>query len=60
MAGLQVPVMPLFEVFGKAGTLSPEQMLSEVPKLNIGVRLGDTVTVSVTGVAHWPLAGVNV
>jgi hypothetical protein len=29
--------MPLVEVTGNAGTVSPEQMVSEVPKLNAGV-----------------------
>lgn len=59
-AGLHVPVMPLVEVVGKAGTVPPEQMLSDVPKLNAGVRIGFTVTVKVAGRAHCPAVGVNV
>ena len=50
--------MPLFEVVGSAGKLAPEQM--GATGLNVGVMLGLTVTVSVAGVAHWPLSGVNV
>lgn len=51
-AGLQVPAMPLVEVVGSAGTLPPEQMLSDVPNENVGVMLGVTVTFRVTGCAH--------
>ena len=36
VAGLQVPVTPLSDVDGSAGTSSPEQITSEVPKLNTG------------------------
>ena len=52
VAGLQVPVMPLVEVPGSAGTVPPEQMLSDVPKLNVGVIFGATVTLNVVVVAH--------
>ena len=60
VAGLQLPVIPLSDVFGSAGTVPPEQMVSEVPKLNVGVTFGFTVTVNVAGMAHSPAAGVNV
>ena len=59
-AGLHVPVIPLVDVFTKVGTLPPEQIVSEVPKENVGVIFGDTVTVNVNGFAHCPAAGVNV
>jgi hypothetical protein len=58
--GLQVPVTPLPEVVGNAGTDPPEQILSDVPKLNVGVTFGVTVTVNVVGTAHCPAVGVNV
>ena len=52
VAGFQVPAMPLFEVFGNTGTVPPEQMVSEVPKLNVGVILGFTTTFLVIEMAH--------
>ena len=51
-AGLHTPVKPLVDVPGKAGTVPPVQIASEVPKLNVGVRFGFTVTVKVAVVAH--------
>jgi hypothetical protein len=60
VAGLQVPATPFVDVFGKAGTVPPEQMLSVVPKLNVGVTFGVTVTVKLVGTAHRPAVGVNV
>jgi hypothetical protein len=57
--GLHVPVIPLVDVIGKVGTLAPEQIVSVVPKLNVGVTLGFTVTVKVVDVAHKPAVGVN-
>ena len=60
VAGAHVPVMPFEEVFGKAGTASPLQIVSEVPNENSGVALGFTVTVNVTAGAHKPAVGVNV
>jgi hypothetical protein len=60
VAGLHVPETPLMDVAGNEGTLPPEQMLREVPKLNVGVVFGLTVTANVVFVAHWPAAGVNV
>ena len=42
------------------GTEPPPQIVSELPKLNVGITVGLTVTVNVVVVAHWPLVGVNV
>jgi hypothetical protein len=58
--GLQVPVMPLVEVPGKAGTVPPEHTLSAVPKLNAGVTLGVMVIFLVITFPHEPAVGVNV
>jgi hypothetical protein len=58
--GLQVPVIPLFDVVTKDGTLPPAQRVREVPKLNVGTMFGLTVTVNVVAVAHCPAVGVNV
>ena len=52
--------MPLSEVAGNVGTVSPAQIVSEVPKLKAGVMFGFTVTVRVVPFAHWPTDGVNV
>ena len=52
--------MPLVEGVGKAGTMSPAQMVRVVPKVNVGVTFGVTVTVKVSETAHSPKAGVNV
>lgn len=60
VAGLQLPVIPLEEDPGSAGALAPEQSVSVVPKLNVGVTIGFTVTVNVAVVAHCPAVGVNV
>jgi hypothetical protein len=60
VAGLHVPVIPLLDVLGKTGTVAPEQILTLVPKLNVGVMFGFTVTVNVCVVAHCPAVGVNV
>jgi hypothetical protein len=60
VAGLQLPFTPFNDVFGNAGTVPPEQTLSEVPKLNVGVVLDPTVTLNVVVVAHCPAVGVNV
>ena len=58
--GLHVPVTPLVDVTGKAGALLPEQMANDVPKLNVGVIIGLTVTVKVGVVIHWPGATTGV
>ena len=55
-----MPLMPFCDVIGNAGTLLPLQMVSDVPKLNVGVTLGLTVTLSVATFAHWFGLGVNV
>ena len=52
VAGLQVPVIPLVEVPGKLGTVPPEQMDNDVPKLKAGTMLAVTVMVKVVVVAH--------
>jgi vancomycin permeability regulator SanA len=58
--GLQVPVMLLDDVVGKAGTEPPLQIVNVVPNAKVGVILGLTVTVNVVFVAHCPAVGVNV
>jgi hypothetical protein len=58
--GLHVPVMLLVDVVGNVGTVAPEQIVSVVPKLNVGVMFGLTVTVNVVGFAHKPAVGVKV
>jgi len=60
VAGFHVPVIPFCEVPGKVGTDAPLQILRLVPKLNVGVTFGLTVTSNVVGKAHWPAVGVNV
>ena len=60
IAGLHVPVIPLVDVFDNVGTEPPAQILSDVPKVNVGVTRGITVTVIVLGIPHCPPAGVNV
>ena len=52
VAGLQVPVTPLLDVAGSAGTIPPAQITNEVPKLNTGTVLGVTVTSNGTEFAH--------
>ena len=52
--------MPFEEVAGNAGTDPPVQIDKDVPKLNVGVIFGVTVTVNVAVVAHKPTAGVKV
>ena len=60
VAGLQLPLIPLVDAEGSAGTEAPEQMARALPKVNKGVTLGVMVTVSVAGSAHCPAAGVKV
>jgi hypothetical protein len=45
--GLHVPVIPLVDVAGNAGTAVPAQMVFALPKANVGVTIGFTVTVNV-------------
>ena len=58
--GLHVPVILLADVVGSVGAVASAQRFNAVPKLNVGVIFGLTVTVSVAVVAHWPVAGVKV
>ena len=58
--GLQVPPIALSDVVGSAGTVPPAHMVSVVPKPNVGVMFGVTVTENVVGTAHCPAVGVNV
>ena len=60
VAGLQVPLMPFVDRVGKTGAVLFAQILAVAPKLNVGVRIGLTVTVNVWVVAHTPAVGVNV
>lgn len=59
-AGLQVPLIPLVEVPGNVGGVSPAQMEIPEPNKKVGVIFGFTVTVKVAVVAHWPASGVKV
>jgi hypothetical protein len=52
MAGFHVPVMPLTEVLGSAGTGEPAQIELIVPKLKVGVTTAFTVTLKFVVVAH--------
>lgn len=58
--GPHVPVIPFCEVVGNEGTVPPAQMESVVPKLNVGVMFGFTVTPNDAVIAHCPGSGVNV
>jgi hypothetical protein len=58
IAGLQVPVIPLFDVAGSTGAVDPEQIGAIAVKL--GAIVGLTVTVKVAVFTHWPLFGINV
>ena len=49
-AGDHVPVIPLFEVVGKAANVAPEQIGATA--VNVGVTCGFTVMVKVVVVAH--------
>jgi hypothetical protein len=57
--GDHVPVIPLTDVVGSAGTLLPAQIVSKVPKLNVGVMFGFTVTVKFVPFAHCAPDGVK-
>ena len=56
--GVQLPVMPLFEVFGNDGTIPPLQRVGTFE--NSGSVFELTTTVIVLVAAHCPLSGVNV
>ena len=58
--GFHVPVILLVDVVGNVGTVPPLHIDKDVPKLNVGVRFGFTVTVNVAVVAHCPAVGVKV
>ena len=58
IAGLQVPVILLFDVVGRVGAAAPEQI--EAIASNVGVMFGLTVIFNVVTVAHCPAVGVNV
>lgn len=58
--GFHVPVTPLSDVVGNAGTVPPAQIVNVVPKLNVGIVFGVTVTVNVVVVPHCPALGVKV
>lgn len=59
-AGVHTPAIPLLDVAGNVGTVAPIQIDADVPKLNVGVTIGFTVTVKVCVVAQIPAVGVNV
>jgi hypothetical protein len=50
----------LLDVVGKAGTALPAQIVSELPKANVGIVFGLIVTSRLVGTAHNPAVGVNV
>ncbi len=56
--GLQVPVIPLVDVVGKAANAAPLHIGATA--VNVGVIFGFTVIVNVVVVAHCPAEGVNV
>ena len=45
-------MIPLEEFVGNVGAVAFSQIVNVVPKLNVGVILGLTVTVNVVGSAH--------
>ena len=59
-AGLHVPLTPLTDVVGKTGTVLPAQMICDVPKLNVAVSNGLTVTVNVASAMHCSGVAVGV
>jgi hypothetical protein len=58
VAGLHVPLMPLFDVAGSVGAVAFWQ--SDPIAVNVGVICGLIVMLSVAGIAHCPADGVNV
>jgi hypothetical protein len=58
--GVQVPVMPLLEVVGKADKVAPEQIGATAVK--VGVNTGSILIDIDVGIAelHWPGFGVKV
>ncbi len=57
-AGDHVPVIPLFEVVGKAAKVAPAQIVATC--VNVGTMFGFTSMVIVVVVAHNPAVGVKV
>ena len=57
VAGLQVPVIPSFDVRGRTGGVAPAQIAVITEK--VGVTTGLTVMVRVWVVAHCPASGVK-
>ena len=57
-AGVQLPVIPLLEVFGKAASGSPAHIGATAVKAGVCAVL--TVMVIVLVAAHWPASGVKV
>ena len=55
-----MPVIPFCDVAGNDGTVAPAQIARLVPKGNVGVMFGLTVTANDVDVAHCPGSGVNV
>ena len=47
-----MPANPSIDVAGNKGTVPPAHIESDVPKLNVGIMFGFTVTVKLAGVAH--------
>jgi hypothetical protein len=58
--GTHIPDIPFVEVGGNTGTIPPLQITRLVPKLNVGIIFGLTVTANVAFDEHWPASGVNV
>ena len=58
--GFHVPATPFVDVVDKVGMALPAQIVRDVPKLNVGVRIGFTVTVNVVVAIHCPELGVKV
>ena len=58
VAGLHVPVIPLFDVAGSVGAVLFWQ--SGPIAVNVGVICGSTIMVSVVVIAHCPADGVKV
>ena len=54
-----MPVKPFADVAGSAGTVPPLQIVIAVPKLNVGVMIGLTMTENNPVDAHWPAVGAN-
>ena len=57
--GLHVPVILLEDVVASAGAVASAQIDKAVPKLNVGVMFGFTVTERLAVVAQKPSAGIN-